>query len=737
MNFLSPAFLIALPLVAIPVIIHLLSRRQQKPIAWGAMRFLMEAATRRRRMWRLTDLLLLLLRTAAFLFFIFALARPLLPAAWLGGAVPREVILVLDPSLSMNRRSGGASLFELQLQRAYALLGELKRADSLRVLIAGESPEWLTDEPVTPTAASLRQLRARLEQLRPSLAKADLAACIREAVDLEPAKDKVQRVVILLSDGQRFGWRLDEPPLWTALQARLEQAGIPTTLSLQWVESQASHQNLSLNRMDTARPHGSVGHVFTFTATVQNHGDNPSQPALLSWEVEGQPAGIATVPELAPGASIPLSITHSFSSAGKFAIRCHLDVSDAIAADNEAALLVDVYDRLPILLVEESTSPDPLENDAPFVLAALGRGGNERDGWRSVFEPTVLRSEALTSTNLRAFRCVVVVNPGVLSRDAVDRLEEYARNGGGIWFVLGDRTSADDFNNALHRGDAGLVPWKIKPAVGDPNDRTNFYTLRAASDSHPATRLLADLQRLDLDRARIYRRFPYDILTGKDVSVLLQFQDGDPAVVEKRFGTGRVIVQAYPLGVNGSTLPLCQVYVAMLHEWFWYLSEPTLPKRNLAVGDALVHLAPDPQTAAELELPDGRKVSVPAFNAPSGPRYRYLATRWPGNYALRIPATAPGGEAQTVRFQVQRDPRESDLADLTGEQHQQLASLKGYQEGGELNNLATTGQEAIPRRPLDGWLLGALPFLLLGEMALAGWTTHRRNSRGQPATMQP
>jgi hypothetical protein len=139
-NFLSPAFLIGLPLIAVPVVIHLLSRRQQKKISWGAMRFLMQAATRKRRLFRLTDLLLLLLRTAAFAFFIFALARPLLPATWLGGSVPREVILVLDQSMSMSRRIGSESLFELQLQKANSLLDDLKPTDSVRVLLAGESP---------------------------------------------------------------------------------------------------------------------------------------------------------------------------------------------------------------------------------------------------------------------------------------------------------------------------------------------------------------------------------------------------------------------------------------------------------------------------------------------------------------------------------------------------------------------------------------------------------------------
>src|SRR5436190_23953042 len=105
MNFLSPTFLIALPLASIPLIIHLLSKRQQKRISWGAMRFLMEAITRKRRLWRLMDVLLLLLRTAVFMFFILALARPLLRATWRGGPAARDGILVLGQSMLMTRKS--------------------------------------------------------------------------------------------------------------------------------------------------------------------------------------------------------------------------------------------------------------------------------------------------------------------------------------------------------------------------------------------------------------------------------------------------------------------------------------------------------------------------------------------------------------------------------------------------------------------------------------------------------
>src|SRR5262245_3300553 len=101
MTFLSAVFCWALPLVAVPIVIHLLHRRQQRVIRWGAMQFLVDSMRRRRRIWRLDDWLLMLLRTAALLALVLALARPLVRASWLGVGPQRDVILVLDVSMSM------------------------------------------------------------------------------------------------------------------------------------------------------------------------------------------------------------------------------------------------------------------------------------------------------------------------------------------------------------------------------------------------------------------------------------------------------------------------------------------------------------------------------------------------------------------------------------------------------------------------------------------------------------
>lgn len=742
MNFLSPAFLIGLPLVAVPVIIHLLNRRQQKKISWGAMRFLLQAATRRRRLWRLTDILLLILRTLAFLFFIFALTRPLLPVTWLGGSVPREVILVLDQSLSMSRQSGGESLFQWQIEKAHQVLNGLGGGDMVRVLLAGESPEWLGDGPVPATLSALRRLHSQLDALKPTLGKADLIGCLREAADMEPPPNLSARLIHVISDGRRFGWRLEDGPLWASLQSSLHRTAIPTTVRIELAEATPPGANLAIDKLEAPRPFGALGQTLTLTASVKNHGPKRSTSALLTWRVDDQEAGVSTVPELEPGASVALAWDHLYATKGARVISGILDSSDDLAGDNQARLVVEIFEHLPVLIVEDQPGTNTTEHATPFILAALGgvRPGSNPSNqgaveeWRSVFEPTLIESAALEKTPLNPFHCVLLANPGRLNPAQVKTLESYVESGGGLWIALGPQTDEAFMNEGLYRGGLGLLPLKLTGAVGDAEDRERHFPVRAASDSHRATTLLADVQRLDLDRARLYRRHQFDPASGRDVSVLLQGSGGEPIAVERAFGRGRVLVQGVPLGVSWSSLPLCQAYVPWIHEWCWYLSEPNLPKRNLDPGEAMIESAPGPGSKAVLTLPDQRTVDLPAEPAHLGGRFRFAGTRLPGAYLLHID---PGASAsKTTPLEVRRTPLESELKPWTDEDRQWVGAMKEFDLGDGTRVAEATGTVAVPKHPLEGWLLGALACVILGELVLAGWLSSRRGARVQPVSME-
>jgi hypothetical protein len=184
----------------------------------------------------------------------------------------------------------------------------------------------------------------------------------------------------------------------------LDVAGAPETggdsiARQRAVWQKEARQQPCINRIEVPRPFAAVNQELNFTAHIQNRGNTPSTATLLAWRTGDQSLGVANIPELAPGASTSVSLAHEFPTPGVSEMACRLEVKDALTADNEARVLVQVYERLPILIVEEVNPGDPLESDSAFVLAALGarKTGAGATGWHSVFEPTVIEPGALAT----------------------------------------------------------------------------------------------------------------------------------------------------------------------------------------------------------------------------------------------------------------------------------------------------------------------------------------------------
>ncbi len=121
MSFLQPLLLAALPLVALPIIIHLINQRRYQTIRWGAMMFLLAANRMSRGFARLRQWLIMAFRMAAIAGLIFAISRPL-AGGWLGlsaGGRPDTTIILLDrsPSMQESSQGGGGSKRETGLRQ--------------------------------------------------------------------------------------------------------------------------------------------------------------------------------------------------------------------------------------------------------------------------------------------------------------------------------------------------------------------------------------------------------------------------------------------------------------------------------------------------------------------------------------------------------------------------------------------------------------------------------------------
>jgi len=725
-SFLSSLFLWALPLAAIPIVIHLLHRRRRQVVPWGAMQLLLESVPTRRRIWHLNDFLLMLVRALVVAALVLAFALPQIRSGLITGRAPgRDVILILDTSLSTGRLQAGVPVIEQIRDRAREMLDRLHASDRVRLMLAASTPHWLDDNPSGQPARD-RRIGERLAALKPTLATADMPACVHAALSSETPSDTTSRLIVIVTDGAAHGWGAESAPRWQAIHDLVSHASVPTALNVVIAGKPSPFSNLSIEKLSMGRTRLAVGETFGVTARVRNTGDVPREPTSLRWEIDGQPSGESQIAALEPGQSSDVVFETACERAGVFLVSSRLTREDDLSGDNTASLVVESLDRLPILVCRGGADLQPPGAQPDFLKAALGRSpeGSHGDFSASVFDPTLVGIDALATSDLSQYRCIVLDDVLPTSADMVDRLFDYTAHGGGLWLILGENVTSEQFNSLVFRDGGGLLPLALGSRVKAGDDHNRFFSIHPPEGPHPATLLLGDTERLDIDDVRISQHWQLTIPeAADDLAVLLETGDGAPLAVEHLAGDGRIIVQALPTGTGWSNLPLCQVFVPLVHEWIWYLTEATAVSHNLDPGQPIVVSASTGagRSQSRVQTPLEQTIDV---NRTGEGESRFRETAFPGNYFVTTAATA--GPGQRIPFVVRRDPEESRLVPLSAEQIAALSQSGGARFLSDGLTLPEGDKNPVRYQPFWSYVLVLLALLFLTELVWTSVLTKRR-----------
>jgi Aerotolerance regulator N-terminal/CARDB/von Willebrand factor type A domain len=729
MSFLSAAYLLALPLIAVPVIIHLYRGRQRDVILWGAMQFLAAAVTKGRRVERLEELLLMLLRLAAVAALVFALARPMVRSSWLGDETQRQVILVLDNSLSTSRESNGESADQQLKAKAQEVLDSLSGADGVQILLAAGS-QWATNDDIAADGSGRQQLENILNEVEPTQGAADWLSCLQSAVNLEPAYELASRRIIVLTDGQAEGWQADAQAAWQQLAANRDAAKFPISIEVVDCGLESDEiDNLAVTEVKAGQSLVRPGETLAVSAEVRNLGNERSPATRVQWLVAGKVAAESTVRALAPQGRDRVTAKLRFDEPGIHEITCRLDATDQVPLDQEDSLIVEVADVLPVLIVQADRGADRSVTAAELIGAALGYKDGQSQAWHSVYHPEVIPPSALATHALADYRAIVINDVPTLDRPTIERLEAFVRSGGGLWLAAGGESEPAAFNRDWYSDGAGLAPLALASLEVIPKADDAAATIHPPSRDHPATVQLANTTQLDVDEARIRQRWTFAERGAEEkaVSNVLESGNGQPLVVENYVGQGRVLVQSFPLGLEWSNLPLLKAYVVMVQDWLDFLTAPTTARYNLAPGAPLVASPPAdaPSAKAELVTPGGRAVLLDVGDAEFAPVVRYSQTVLPGTYRVRF--TRGGELVSETPFHVERDANESNLRALNVGQRDNLVAWSGLHFG-TTAAAAPSVAESVPRRePVWGALLAALVALLAAELFVSNWLARQRH----------
>ncbi|MCX5753450.1 MAG: BatA domain-containing protein, partial [Candidatus Krumholzibacteria bacterium] len=408
MNFLNPLYLFALAAVAVPILIHIFSRRRVPEVPFSTIRFLSRSDRRSMMRINVRRLLLLLLRILAVALVALAFARPVMRgslAALFPAGGSRAACILLDRSFSMGAEGDGGVVFDRGLARLAAILDNLERGDAVSVVLFDTGSEIVYEGEIEKEAV-LEALR----DARPSWGGTDLrgAAALGERMLAGSRRDV--RELYVISDFQK-----------TAL-ARAGAAGRGET-----GEPESPDRGDAGMRATRGKPRAALP-VRAFLLPVQaNVAANVAVESIVAPSValhKGETAELGIVlrnrsRELA--AKFPLEVSIS----GRRIMEKEIEIlpdnyctetvvfpveragwiegvvkkrSDRLPADDTRYFTLNVRDRTRVLL---------LADEGGFYLEqALGPGGIEGDiavtkrGWR-----------AFTSADLGAAD-VVVLGPG-------------------------------------------------------------------------------------------------------------------------------------------------------------------------------------------------------------------------------------------------------------------------------------------------------------------------------------
>jgi len=701
--FLVPLALLGAAAIIVPIVVHLTRRRKSKVLRFPSVRFIEKVPYRAESRRRIHHWFLLSLRALAILLIVAAFARPFVDRtaeATVAGTGPTERVVLLDHSWSMAL---GDRWSEAQqaARDAVSELGPLDRASVVVFARGADAIARSTSEPI--------RLRQAIDTARVSDEGTAYGPGLKLAQTILEESELPARELVVVSDFQAEGWTGEEG---VTLPAGTD---IRTVVVGEGGIDNAAVADVALNR---ARVEGRE-RVTPAARIVRTGGDEPREVEVVL-SLDGQPVQTRTVTLPAEGADgvvfDPVTIG-SDQTQGSVSM-----TTDELPQDDVLRFVLSPGRAELVRLLVPPGAPDA----AFYVERALRiTEAGEFDVVAST--GAVPTGDALDETDV----LLLVDRP--LGSAELDRVRGWVDAGGGLVVIAGERGGWGTGGETLFPG-----------ALGGIEDRDGRgERLASVEYEHPVFEVFRGPRQGDFSSARFYRARTYDVQASDSVAILARFDDGSPALVERRTGDGRVLVWASTLDATWTDLALQPVFLPFVHELARYASGATDAFEFFTAGQIVdvtdaraMESAGLGAIAEAISASEERIVLAPSGTSSEltdGESSHFLELSEAGFYEIRPPGR---DDLRPVSVAVNVDRGESDLTPLDPEEL--VASLRSATDvapAGDSERAAVL-RRADQERRQSWWrwlLLGAFGILII-ETVLSNRLSRRTGRSGHART---
>ncbi len=685
MNFLAPGLLAFGLVMLVPLTLHLYHQRKRTVVRFSTNRFFTDAVSQSQRRMQLQRWLLMLLRMLVCLLLAAAVARPYLSARdGSASAGRREVVLLIDDSLSMSAAHGDHSAFESARATAEAILESLHAKDRAALLTV--SGRLRRDSAIEPPPTFTHDKRALIDKVRTLTtinAAGDSYAALKSAAALFADTQTRAPLLIILTDRQRGQWpeyRWPQPAAPTPV-VMVQTAGPP-------------EDNLWVHDARLSPPVLMPGKSATIEVMLRNSGTHARRAQLIARVNERTIAARTIVLEA-------------------YGRRREQITLDTATLDEDAALLTPDGSAAPARIeVFLQAGDDPLPQDNSFyvsgtalarlsVLIIDGQYRRETTARSSFYVASALRSlpdapveieqAALPQapwSSLADYRVVILLGAAEIPEHAVQKIAAFIRSGGGVIIFTGDGLNRDFYNNGFTDQDSGpLLPATITEQINLLPEADPMRMRRIAWEHEIFRRYEGDLRAALADIT--VRRAWGSVM--RDGWALAELDGGIPFIAERRIGGGGLLMIAAMPEPAWTELPLRRNFVGLIHRCVAYLAVGREPAQAYQTGQDLRFVPPHGSIAPPTHAtgPDGEEFYLTAGvgGAEAGMLLPGERVKLPGFYTAQLPG---GGPPLVAAVNISRQESTAETADF-----EVLKERAGEWELNLLDYSETSGQPDV------------------------------------------
>ena len=584
-----------IPLLALPLAIHLLNRKFPRLFLFSSVENLRQTAAQRSSWLRLRHWILLVLRTCFLTLLLLAFLKPVLPrfGSNAAGAGARHVLIAVDHSLSMEYRGDALLPRKQAILEAEKILDNLGPDDVVNIMLVEQTPRTC----FVDFSSDHNAARHFVDSLGAGLSRADFnQANVAAARRFGEAHFRPE--LYYISDFQRKNW------------ANVDFSALPPEVRIFFIDvAKGSRENAGILGATVNQSRILAGETVAIDVDIGNYaGQTLEKPLKIVMDHQAAYEKEISVPPWSTA-----KITVPVIAGGPGLHQCELTLpEDNLPQDDHRFLVLSVMEKEEVLVISDAA--DSLKSGAYFLQTALDPYENHQGS----LLPKLMRSGEVSPESLAGVRKIFITKTERFNPAASRALAKFVFQGGGLVYFLDGAVDAQNLADIEKEIGAGTMPIRLSQKQSASNIATGAQQISKGDFKSRFLKLFRGPGRQNLALLEFYD-FYRAASTGSG-NILLSYEDDSPAMASMDYGTGTMLLMNFSVSEFSSNLARQRMFPAWIQEIVKNLDSDSELAPVYTVGDTITtDVWRSELKTGEMKAPDGTPVRVQKDTA--GERY--------------------------------------------------------------------------------------------------------------------